>query len=426
VTHTEDIDRRLARAGLPPLPRRAWLEIDVEALATNFGVVRAMVGGDVAIWAVVKADAYGHGIEYTARTFIEAGAERLCVATVDEGLHLRRVGIQAPIMVIFEAPRDALEAAVAGRLELTGSDARQIAAGLEWWAARGGRGLALHLEIETGLGRGGVMPADAGRIARRIADTPGARLAGAWTHLAAAQDGPGSAAQVSAFGAALDSIADAGVEVPVRHAAASGALLARAAPVFDAVRPGLVLYGLLPADVPLDVGAQRHAGRLSPAMSLKARPARLQVLPAGSGVSYDSRWRAPRESLVASLPLGYGDGWARAYWPGGSVLVRGRRAPLVGVVAMDAVMADVTDIPEVGADDEFVLLGRQGDDEITVAELARLRNTNSWEVVTAMAQRLPRVYHARAVPMAVRTLMGMVHGASAAESAPSTEGEENG
>lgn len=421
-----DLDRRLAAAGLPPLPRGAWLEVDVAALAGNVGAVREVVGEGVAIWAVVKADAYGHGIEVASRTFLDAGAERLCVATVDEGLHLRRAGIEAPILVMFALPVGALEAAVAGGLELTASDARATVDLLARWRSLGGSGLALHLEIETGLGRGGVLPADAAAAARMIVEAPGARLAGVWTHFSAAEDEAASAAQVRAFDEALSALGRAGIEAPVRHVAASGVILAGSAPMFEAVRPGLALYGLLPPNLALTDRARTALLRLRPAMALKARPARLETLPAGSGVSYNSRWRAERPSRIATLPLGYGDGWARAYWPGSSVLVRGRRAPTVGVVAMDTLMVDVTDIPEVEPDDEFVLLGEQGGDAITADELAHRRTTISWEVLTAMAQRLTRVYHAGAVPMAVRTLLGEVHGGTAAGGAPSTKREEVG
>jgi alanine racemase len=148
--------------------------------------------------------------------------------------------------------------------------------------------------------------------------------------------------------------------------------------------------------------------RLRPALSLHCRAVRIDELPAGSGVGYGSHWRAERPSRLATLPVGYGDGYVRAYWPGGEALVRGRRVPLVGVVMMDVVVVDVTSVPDVTLEDEFVLLGRQGDEEISAHELAHRRTTISWEVLTSMAQRLPRVYHRAAVPMAVRTLLGEV------------------
>jgi alanine racemase len=405
-----DIDQRLAAAGLAPLTRNAWLEIDLDALAGNYRLMRELAGDGTEAWAVVKADAYGHGIEMAARTFVEAGAERLCVASLDEALHLRQHDLQVPLVLLFPIPPLALERAVdAGGIELAASDVAGTRLLIERWretaGAGGGRRLDLHLEIESGLGRGGVPAAEAARLATEISSAAGVRLAGVWTHLATAEDQSACADQVRTFEAAVDSIRAAGVTVPVRHATASGALIAGHGPSYEAVRPGLALYGLMPPDLPRSERVSRVAERLRPAMQLKARPIRIETLATGSGVGYNSRWRAPRPSRIATLPLGYGDGWARAYWPGSEALVRGRRVPFVGTVAMDSIMVDLTDVAEAGLDDELVLLGRHGDVQISADDLARRRNTISWEVVTTMAQRLPRVYHARAVPVAVRTLL---------------------
>jgi alanine racemase len=405
-----NVDQRLGAAGLPPLPRGAWLEIDLDALAGNLRVVRELVGPRTETWAVVKADAYGHGIEMAARTFAAAGAQRLCVATLDEALLLRRAGITAPLLVMFPIPISGLHDAVAAGLDLAASDAagaRELLA--RWRAARGRAGdadLRLHLEIETGLGRGGVLPDAATDLAAAIGSAPGAVLAGLWTHLAAPEDELATAAQVEAFEGAAESLRRAGVAVPARHASSSGGIFAGRDVLYDAVRPGLALYGLLADDLPISDACRDAAQRLRPAMMLKCRPVRVETLPAGSGVSYGGAWRAESEARVATLPLGYGDGFSRAYWPGGEALVRGRRVPLVGTVAMDAVMADVSSVPGVGLEDEFVLLGAQGAESIAAGEMARRRNTIAWEVVTSMSQRLPRVYHAGAVPMALRTILG--------------------
>jgi alanine racemase len=405
-----DIDQRLAAAGLPRLPRSAWLEIDLDALASNLRVVRELVGPQTETWAVVKADAYGHGIEITARTFATAGAQRLCVATLDEALLLRRSGITAPLLVMFPIPIGGLDDAIAAELDLAASDAAGARELLARWRAVGSRArdaeLRLHLEIESGLGRGGVLPNAAADLAAEIGTTPGAVLAGLWTHLAAPEDESVTTSQVEAFGQAADGLRRAGIAVPVRHATSSGGIFTGRDVLYDAVRPGLALYGLLAADLPISDACRVAAERLQPAMVLKCRPVRVETLPAGSGVSYGGAWRATSDARVATLPLGYGDGFSRAYWPGSEALVRGRRVPLVGTVAMDAVMADVTAVPGVGLDDEFVLLGAQGPESIAAGELARRRNTISWEVVTSMSQRLPRVYHAGAVPIALRTILG--------------------
>jgi alanine racemase len=196
--------------------------------------------------------------------------------------------------------------------------------------------------------------------------------------------------------------------VPPLHAAATGGVLTGRVPNYQGVRIGLGMYGLLPLDLPISDDMRPYADRLQPAMELKAMPLRVDMFPAGTHVGYGGTWVAQRESVIATLPVGYGDGWSRAYSPGAEALVRGSRVPLVGTVAMDAVMADVTKVSGVGTEDEFVLIGRQEADFIGVAELARLRNTIPWEVVTSMSFRVPRVYHAGSVLMGLRTLSGEI------------------
>ena len=265
--------------------------------------------------------------------------------------------------------------------------------------------LQIELEIETGLGRGGVVASDVVAAAASIAATNGARLAGVWTHLQEAEDQPRTAAQIARFEAALAALAAAGISVPRRHLAASAGLLLEEIPSYDAVRPGLMTYGIAPEE--LDPGSlPPAAARLRPVMSLKARPVRVAELPAGHGISYGPTFETGRPSRIATLPLGYGDGWPRSLSNRAQALVRGGRVPLVGNVAMDAIMFDVTDVhgPPVGVEDEFVLLGEQGSERITALELARARTTNSWEVVTTTSRRLPRVYHASAGPVGIRTL----------------------
>jgi alanine racemase len=222
----------------------------------------------------------------------------------------------------------------------------------------------------------------------------------------AAEDGARTAAQVDRFEAASAALVGAGMTVPRRHAAASGGLLTGRVPAYDAVRPGLMMYGLRPDEL-APSAMHPAAARLRPVMSLVARPVRVVDLPAGHGISYGPTFETGRPSRIATLPLGYGDGWPRSLSNRAEAIVRGVRAPLVGNVAMDACMVDVTDVPgrAVGVDDEFVLLGAQGNERITAADLARARTTNSWEVVTSAARRLPRVYHAAAGAIDVRTLL---------------------
>jgi len=402
------IDAALAAAGLPPLPRSAWLEIDTDALAGNLRALAALVPG-AALTAVVKADGYGHGAEVAARTFLAAGADSVAVATIDEAHRLRAAGIEGRILVLFRVPPTEIAGAAAAGFELVASDRDGLDALAAATLPAGGRGLGIHLEIETGLSRAGLRPADAAEAARRIAATRGARLASVWSHLATPEDAAAVAAQLERFSAAVDAVRGAGVHVPERHVSASGGLLA-GAPGFERVRPGLSLYGVAPA-IPAVAGRDAAVGALRPAMALRARPIRVERLVSGESVGYGGTWTATRDSVVATLPVGYGDGWARAY-AGGDVLVAGRRVPLLGTIAMDACAVDVTDVPGLGAEATFTLLGSDGDESSDAAELARRRNTIAWEVLATMAPRLPRVYHASAGPTGMRTTMGEVAAAA--------------
>lgn len=398
---SEPIESRLVRAGLPALRRTAWIEIDTAALGANLAILRGLAAG-AAVMPVVKADAYGHGMVPVARVLAAAGADALCVATLDEAIVLDDAGVGAPILVLYPVPPDgAVEGARRG-IGVAGGAPAALAGTL---AAVGRAGVAdrlsIELEVETGLGRGGVQPSDVVAAARAIVAS-GARIGGVWSHLQEAEVADITTAQISAFEAALAALAGAGIVVPRRHLAASAAILLGSAPAYDAVRPGLATYGLVPdelAEAGIGLADLPPAAReLRPVLSLRARPVRVADLPEGHGVSYGPTWRGSRPSRIATLPLGYGDGWPRSLSNRAEALVRGMRVPVVGNVAMDATMIDVTDVPgrPVDLDDEVVLIGRQGGAEIPAAEVARLRTTNSWEVVTGMSARLTRVYDAAA------------------------------
>jgi len=408
------VELRLARAGLPPLPRTAWLEVDLDALTDNLAALRRVVGPRVRVEPVVKADAYGHGAVEVSRALVEAGADGLSVATLDEAFELRAAGITSPVLVLYPIPPEGV--ADAARLGIavalgTAPLADRILDAAASAATTDRRPLDVHLEVETGLGRGGV-PADAvAATVDRIARAPGVRLAGVWTHLAAADDAASAGGQDTVFARAIEPLADAvawGPDGIRRHLAGSGGILGAHVRPWDAVRAGLAVYGLVPDAMTAPAATVDAAGALRPVMSLHARPVRVADLPAGHGVSYGPTFVTPRPSRIATLPLGYGDGWRRGLSDRTQALVRGRRVPLVGRVSMDAIMADVTDVPgpPVTVDDEFILLGRQGEAVVSAFELASLAGTISYEIVTAMARRLPRVYHAAGSPVGIRTLAG--------------------
>lgn len=414
MTGRTPIEARLSAAGLPPLPRMAWLEIDLDRLRGNLAALRAALPPGVRLEPVIKADAYGHGAVPVGRALEAAGADGFSVAAFDEAVELRQGGLRAPILCLYGVPpavvREAMRLDLAVAASGEAALERVVAAAAAAWGGQGGprprRALRIHLDVETGLGRAGLDPERVPVIADRLRRTPGVRLVGLWSHLQQADDAPRSDRQAARFAAAFAGLAEASARPIEGHLAASAGLLGRVVPTYDRVRIGLATYGIVPDDVPAATAATLPAIALRPILSLHARPVRVAELPAGTGISYGPTFTTTRPSRIATLPLGYGDGFARALSNRAAALVRGQRVPLVGNVAMDAVMADVTDLPgpPVTIDDEFVLIGSQGEASIPIEELARLRTTNTWETATAMARRLPRVYHAAAVPVATRTL----------------------
>jgi alanine racemase len=407
------IEARLAAAGLPALPRTAWLEIDLDALRHNLDVVRGLAGPGVPVRPVVKADAYGHGAVPVTRALEAAGADGFCVAAFDEALELREGGIRGPLLVLYPIPAAWAGEARRQRIAVTAGDVAlldELATAMAGVVRHGSVGpdarLEVELEVETGLGRGGFSGDALVQAARRIVAEPGMRLAGLWTHLQAVEDAELTKVQVARFGAATDDLVAAGIALPPRHVAASAALVAGGVAAYDGIRPGIAIYGLVPDELaPLAAPADALAA-LRPVMALYARPVRVQELPAGWGISYGPTFRTAALSRIATLPLGYGDGWSRQLSNRAVAIVRGVAVPLVGNVAMDAVMADVGNVPgpPVSVADEFLLLGGAEYKGIAVADLAHERNTNSWEVVTGMARRVPRVYHAAAGPVGLRVL----------------------
>lgn len=410
------IEVRLRAAGLPPLPRTAWLEIDLDRVAANVAAIRSALPA-AALEIVVKADAYGHGAVAVGTAALAAGATGLSVATLDEALELRRAGLAAPLLVLFPIPPDGAPLAARSGIAIAAGDVGLLERALAAYgrAARRARRplppLQVQIGLETGLGRDGLTATEAVAAAGTIAATPGVQLRGAWTHLQAPGDTARTADQVARFADALAALRRAGIRVPHRHVLASGGLLAveplvtGRRPLFDGLRVGLAAYGVLP-DVAVAGGSAAIHAALRPALSLRARPIRVADLPAGAGISYGPTFVTGRPSRIATLPVGYGDGWSRTLSNRATALVRGRRVPLVGNVAMDAVMADVTDLPgpPVTTADEFVLLGEQAADAVTADELAQQRTTITWEVLAAMSRRLPRVYTAGAVAVGIRTL----------------------
>ena len=378
-----------------PVRHPAWIEVDLDALVSNARVLREIVAPPARLGILVKANGYGHGTVESARAALAGGADQLIVAAFEEGQALRAAGITAPVLVVYPvAPAAVVEAARLG-LELSVSglaSARQLVAAIVAGRdALGGR-LAVHVEVDSGMARGGARPSDVPAVLELLDDCPGVEVIGLWSHLLDGSSPEATLGQVRELAAASELVTGSGRPLPPRHLAATEGLFAQTAPVHDMARIGLAFYGELGLDVEAAPGLRAAAGRLRPAMTIRARAVHLEPVATGARVGYGGEWAAARPSLIATLPIGYADGWTRRYWPGGEVLVRGRRVPIVGRISMDSTCVDVTDVAGVGLEDEYVLLGPQGSDRITANELARLRGSIPNEVLATLGPRLPRVY----------------------------------
>lgn len=402
------IEARLRAAGLPSLGTPAWAEVDLDALEANARLLRRLLPDAGLLGVVVKAHGYGHGMEMAALAARDGGADWLIVATVDEAANLRAAGLDLPILDTYPAPVDCLDVAAELGLDVVAGSADSVealvAAKTAARARPGPAPLRVHLEIDTGMTRGGALPVDAVAAARRLASTPGVVLGGAWTHLRSPEDPAACALQVARFEAATADLVAAGIPVPLRHVVSTDGLLGGTCPAFDMARIGYAFYGGTDTAPTTSGVAAEVAAALRPALSIKARAVGLEVVPAGTEVGYGGTWRAERPSVIATLPIGYGDGWIRSTSPGAHVLVRGRRVPLVGRVSMDAIGVDVTEAGPVGPADEFVVIGSQGDAAISLTEVAAVRGSISREVLVLLGPRLPRVYVRAGRPVALATL----------------------
>lgn len=362
--------------------RPVWAEIDLDAVAGNVRLLKRRANG-AALMAVVKANAYGHGAVAVARAALAAGADRLGVICVDEGEQLRRAGVTAPILVMGHTP--ATDAVRVVELSLTATVAsRETAEALARAAAQQGVRLAVHVKVDTGLNRYGLSPNEALTLVDWLRDLPSLEVEGLFTHFASADD--------TDKGYTLDQyarfrqVAEALDWVPIRHVANTATLLDMPDLSLEMVRPGLGIYGLYPSgEIRRDLG-------LVPVLSLKSRIVRLNALAPGDSVSYGRTWRAARPSLIGLVMCGYADGLPRSLSNRGNVLVRGQRVPIVGRICMDMCMVDVTDVPGVAVGDEVVLIGCQGEEEITADEVAELAGTISYEILCGITPRVPRLY----------------------------------
>lgn len=364
--------------------RTNYCEIDLDAIRNNVRVMKKYARSPHFL-AVVKANAYGHGAVPVAKAALEAGADWLAVAIPEEGVQLRDAGIQAPILVLGGAEPQAVDAIAAAELTQVVFDECMIRA-LANAGVRTGKEVQVHLGIDTGMCRIGVRsPEEAAKLTEEIDRLPGIRLTGCFTHMATADEPEpeGTKAQIARFKSVCEAI-DRVHSAPIIHHAANTASIFRYPEVhLDMVRGGIALYGYPP--VPGVEG-------LRAAMRWITRAVYVKTIQPGEKVSYGGLFTAQRPTRVMTIPVGYADGYNRRLSCTGSVLVRGKRAPILGRVCMDQVMVDVTDIPGAEAGDEVVLIGAQGNECISAEEIASLLGTISYEVICSPSARVPRVY----------------------------------
>lgn len=380
----------MAEASLRPV----WVEVDLDAVRHNAGLLKRVVGNASLLCAVVKADAYGHGAVPVAQAALAGGASWLGVAVVEEGVELRRAGITAPVLVLSEPPPEAMAEAVAHELIPTVYSASGIAAA-DAAAADGGRTVSVHLKVDTGMHRVGADPDEILPLAKAVSGTRNLILGSVWTHFAVAEgvteeDRAFTLAQTRLYDEVLASLAAAGIEVPLRHAANSAGALAHSGSRYDMVRCGIAIYGELPA--PELAGVLPPGTSLRPVMSLKARVSFVRRLRAGDRPSYGRKRPLAEDSVVAVVPIGYADGVPRAWFDRlGTVLVGGQPRHLAGTVTMDQIVVDCGPRGTVAVGDEVVLIGRQGSATLGASDWATALGTISYEVLCGIGPRVPRV-----------------------------------
>jgi alanine racemase len=366
------------------MKRPVWAEIDLTAVAHNVQEIKKLLRPTTRFCAVVKADAYAHGVTQVAETALKNGADYLAVALLQEALELRKADFSEPILILGYTPADGAEEVVANNISQTVFSA-EAARALSDAAVKLKKRAKVHIKIDTGMGRIGIQPAVAGQFAAFLAKLPGIEIEGVFSHFATADSFDKSFAreQFSRFEVALAGIEAEGIKIPIRHIANSAATLEMPETHLDMVRPGIILYGLWPSD------EVEHTIELMPAMSLKAQISYIKEMPACQSISYGRTYFTDAPKKIATLPIGYADGWTRLMAGKALVLVRGKLAPLVGRVCMDQCMIDVTEIAEVRVGDQVLLFGGS---ELPVEEVAAHMGTINYEVVCMVGKRVPRIY----------------------------------
>lgn len=378
--------------------RPSWIEISLDNFIYNFFAIKKKLPPGVKILAVVKADAYGHGAIPLSRKFLTAGGEFLGVSSIEEGIILRRAGIQAPILILGSVyPYDTFPQIFEYNLTPTVASL-VVLEELNRLAQEYKKHLPVHLKVDTGMGRIGISSSRCIEVVKKILNS-NLVLEGIYSHLSSADiDREYTLEQINTLKKIKEDLKMEEINIPLFHLANSTAILRYPEAYFDLVRPGILLYGLLPYK-----GAEKDIS-VKPVLSLKTKIVFLKKVPASRRISYGGTFVTKRDSWIATLPIGYADGYSRFFSNpcppspgdfgrrGGEVLIKGKRAPVIGRVTMDMIMVEVTDIPGVNVGEEVVVIGEQGEERITVEELAEKIGTISYEIVCGLNKRLPRIY----------------------------------
>jgi alanine racemase len=365
---------------------RSWVEVDLDNFIGNLKEIKRLIGPHAGFMQVVKADAYGHGAIEISNVALKNGARMLGVANADEGIQLRISGIEAPIVILGPSAEAEIEEII--KYQLTPSVSDQSFPGkLQKALEKAGQFLSVHIEVDTGMGRGGTMHSEAIQLIQHVSSLANITLEGIFTHLAASEIiTPYNDEQWSLFSNLLADLKKMNIKIPIRHVDNSGAVLNYPQFHLDLVRPGIMTYGIYPAP------ATEITAKLAPVMSFKTSIVLLKDFPAGYGIGYGRTYITNKKTRIATIPVGYGDGYGYVLSNSGEALVSGKRVPVVGRVSMDMCTINVTSIPDCAVGDEVVLLGKQGNEYISANEIAFRAKTISYEVLCALGKRAPRVF----------------------------------
>ena len=369
--------------------RAAWAEVDLDALAHNMREIRRLAKKDALVTAVIKADGYGHGATKIAQTLLENGADRFAVAVLDEGIELREAGFEVPILILGFTDKERAEEIVSYDLEQA-VYSWELAEAISKAAVKQNKTAKIHIKVDTGMGRIGLKPdKDSVQLIKKISQLPNIVIEGIFTHFAVADalDKAYTEEQYAKFTWICKELERENVRINVKHCGNSATIIDLPEMHLNMVRAGIILYGLKPSD---EVMLDRI--ELKQVMSLKVRISHVKEIEAGQSVSYGRRFIAEKKSKIASLPVGYADGYTRMLSGKAEALVKGRRVPVVGRICMDQSMIDVTGIEDVKVGDEVVLFGKQGEGFIHIDELAEKLDTINYEIVCMISRRVPRVY----------------------------------